>query len=166
MVTANLSFGEYMRRLRRSKKMSLTQLADKTKLSYTNLSRIENDSTFPNAKTVSRLAEALEGDLKVMLGLADCLPKTILERIMDRQEGSTSLPLNRSAGPGTGSKEAGRPPAGEVAAHMAKLYGLDENESQLIGEVLEDLLRLPRHQLTAVRGLIQTISGGEDDDES
>ena len=66
-MTEQLTFGEYMRRLRRAKGLNLSDLTQRTELSYSHLSRIENDSSLPQPKTVVEIATALDGDLKRML---------------------------------------------------------------------------------------------------
>lgn len=96
-MNATLTLGEYIRRLRRSKGWQLQRLATETGLSLTHLSRIENDNAVPNAESVVRLAGALDGDLTLMLEMADCLPREILERLIDRAS-DASPALHRSAG--------------------------------------------------------------------
>ena len=59
-MPASLTLGETIRRLRRHKKWSLGTLAQETGLSYSYLSRVENDSASPQADAVARLAEALD----------------------------------------------------------------------------------------------------------
>ena len=81
-----LTLGETIRRLRREKQWSLGTLAERTGLSYSHLSRVENDSASPQADGIARIAEALDGDLRALLELAACLPEVILQRI-SRQEG-------------------------------------------------------------------------------
>jgi transcriptional regulator with XRE-family HTH domain len=92
-----LTLGEYIRRLRRAKGWQLHQLAAATRMSLSHLSRIENDNALPNAESVVKLATALDGDLERMLELANCLPREILQRLIDRA-GDTSPALHRSAG--------------------------------------------------------------------
>jgi transcriptional regulator with XRE-family HTH domain len=92
-----LTLGEYMRRLRRAKGWQLHQLATATRMSLSHLSRIENDNAVPNAESVVKLATALDGDLERMLELANCLPREILQRLIDRA-GDVSPALHRSAG--------------------------------------------------------------------
>ena len=86
-MNRQLTFGETMRRLRRQKEWSLGTLAEETGLSYSHLSRVENDSASPQADAVARLAEALDGDLRELLELAACLPAVILQRIARRGRG-------------------------------------------------------------------------------
>ena len=90
----NLTFGEYIRHLRRRKGWNLQGLAKETGLSPSHLSRLENDNNLPNPETVVKLAGVLGGDLDQMLALAKCLPQEILERLIHR----SSAPLRRSAG--------------------------------------------------------------------
>src|SRR3954468_12589275 len=92
-----LSFGEYVRRLRRRKRWQHQELATATGLSVTHLSRIENDNAVPNPDTVVKLANALDGDLGSLLQLADCLPREILDRLVDRAADGGTV-LKRSAG--------------------------------------------------------------------
>jgi transcriptional regulator with XRE-family HTH domain len=81
-----LTFGEYIRRLRRGRKWNLNTLAEASGISYTHLSRIENDSKLPSVDLVAKLAEALDGDLIAMLVMADCLPRSILDLMRSREE--------------------------------------------------------------------------------
>src|SRR5678809_791412 len=92
-----LTFGEYVRRLRRRKRWQLQALATATGLSVTHLSRIENDSAVPNADTIVKLSNALDGELERMLQMADCLPREILDRLVHRAAYGGTV-LKRSAG--------------------------------------------------------------------
>jgi transcriptional regulator with XRE-family HTH domain len=95
-MVGQVTFGEYIRRLRRAKRWTLDDVAQRAGLSGTHLSRIENDSAVPSPETVVRLAEALDGDLTQLLDLAKCLPQEILDRLIDRASASPSA-LRRSA---------------------------------------------------------------------
>src|SRR3954466_14376294 len=79
-MQSDLSFGEYLRRLRRDRPMPLQDVARKAGLSSTHLSRLENESGLPTTDTVVKIHNVLGGDLTVMLELAQCLPDEILER--------------------------------------------------------------------------------------
>ncbi len=92
-----LTLGEYIRRLRRRSKKSLQELSDATGLSVSHISRLENDNALPSADTVVKLAAELSGDLDRMLELADCLPREILERLI-QQAGRSAGAHRRSAG--------------------------------------------------------------------
>jgi len=148
-----------MRRLRRDSKWSLSKLAEKTGLNYPHLSRMENDSTVPRADTVAKLAESLGGDLKVMLELADCLPRTILDRIMSTQEDDTADSLKRTAG--------NRPSPGDQGAiiesfQTALTQVIAQDETGSLVQALDELVHLEEHQRNAVINLIHSLaSGGE-----
>jgi transcriptional regulator with XRE-family HTH domain len=95
--STRISLGEYVRRLRRDKQWDLQELADHVDLSVSHLSRIENDRAVPNADSVIRLAKALDGDLGLMLELAEHLPREMLERLLRRVNGGGSA-HRRAAG--------------------------------------------------------------------
>src|SRR4051794_7425757 len=96
-MDAGLTFGEYVRRLRRRKRWQLQELSTATGLSVTHLSRFENDSAVPNPESVVKLSKALDGELELMLQMADCLPREILDRLVDRAAVGGKV-LKRSAG--------------------------------------------------------------------
>lgn len=73
-----VTFGEYVRRLRRAKGWTAVTAADATGIASTHLSRVENDKLRPNAETVAQLHNALGGDLVEMLRLAACIPMEIM----------------------------------------------------------------------------------------
>ncbi len=138
-MEAKLTFGETVRRLRRQKKWSLGQLQQATGLSYSYLSRVENDSASPQVEAVTKIAEALDGDLGELLELANCLPEVILKRLVRRAEASGAS-LNRSAGTG------GSAPTSRVAALVAELAiasGLSVAEANEMADVIERLVKLP-----------------------
>ncbi len=149
-----LTFGETIRRLRREKKWSLGTLAEKTGLSYSFLSRVENDSASPQADAVARLAEALEGDLPHLLELADCLPRLILDRIMARGD-AVGPTLNRSAGPGR--DDAPPDAVGALIVDLALKHGLSVADGQEVAEAIESLLRLPVPARRGVTSMIHSL---------
>jgi transcriptional regulator with XRE-family HTH domain len=156
-----LTFGEYMRRLRRVKGLSLHDLAEQTRLSYSHLSRIENDSSLPQPNTVVQIATALDGDLKQMLELADCLPQIILDRMAERGE-RAGEPLKRSAG---GRREEWSPESSlnDLAMQIARTSGLTPSEARAMANAFERLVNLEEHQRSAVTSLIRSLSAdGED----
>ena len=150
------TLGEYIRRLRRGRKWSLHTLADETGLSYSHLSRIENDSTVPRADTVVRIGEALGGDLKLMLELANSLPKIILDRLESRHEAGSD-PVKRSAGFDS------NPPPKDVsltalADEIARTSGLSDKEAVSIARIVKRLAQLNEHHRDAVMVLIRSLS--------
>ena len=159
MTTDQLTLGEYIRRLRRQANQSLLSLAEETKISYSHLSRIENDSTVPNADTVVKIATALDGDLKRMLELADCLPRAILERIRAREQTAEPSSLRRTAGHGRHDPE----PLGSGLSDLALAAGLAQEEVDDIMAAMKQLIRMRPHARRAVVEMIRSLE--EDDDQ-
>ena len=60
----NTSFGEYIRRLRNSKGLTLTQLGAKLNLDSANLSKIENGIREFDEKRLSKLSKVFELDFE------------------------------------------------------------------------------------------------------
>ena len=79
IMNHTVTFGEYVRRLRRKKGWGLRELAEASGLSVSHLSRLQNDTGVPRPETVVKLAEVLDGDLELMLGLSGALPVQILK---------------------------------------------------------------------------------------
>jgi transcriptional regulator with XRE-family HTH domain len=151
MSTEQLSIGEYIRRLRKKKVWSLQMVADHTGLSYHHLSRIENDSTVPGAETVAKVADALGGDLKLMLEMADCLPRQILDRISSRPE-ATSATLKRAAG--GGSQPSGANPEARALAFV-RAAGIPESEETEVANAVIRLVNLDRKRRHAIVQLLE-----------
>ncbi len=159
-MNRQLTFGETMRRLRRQKGWDLGTLAAETGLSYSHLSRVENDSASPQADAVARLAEALDGDLRELLELAACLPAVILQRIARREEGNPAGSLNRSA---RRDDESLRGSVGALVTDLAIQYGLQGPEVQELAEAIERLVALPPEQRASITRLILTLESNRGD---
>lgn len=153
-----LKLGEYLRRLRRARGWNLQQLADATGISYSHLSRIENDSTMPNADSVAKLAIALDGDLRLMLEQASCLPRIILERIQDLQAAEPAgATLHR--GFVTKGHEPSGGPADVTVGELCRRAGLSPADTAAIASAVEELVHLPAGSCNALVGLIHTWYG-------
>lgn len=127
-------------------------VADETELSYHHLSRVENDSAVPGVETIAKLADALGGDLKLMLEMADCLPRQILNRITSRPE-TASRSLKRSAG-GASSQASGTSPEGRALA-LAKAAGIPGAEEVEVANAIVRLLTLDRKRRRAIVQLLE-----------
>lgn len=160
-MNEKLTLGETIRRLRRQKKWNLGKLAEETGLSYSYLSRVENDSASPQADAVARLAEALDADLRELLELAACLPDVILKRISRRAEGSPAGSLNRSAHRDDGSS---RGSVGSLIIDLAMQYGLPVPEAHDLAEAIERLVTLPPEQRASFTRLILTLDSNRGDE--
>ena len=150
LMEEEISLGEYVRRLRRGKGLSLHALSEETGLSYSHLSRIENDSTLPGPETITKLVEVLGGDLRQMLAMAKCLPKMILERIQAQGEPATRATLHRTAGAGRGTGRDTIPALLEFATDA----GLDRGEAEEVASAMAALCSLPPHQRLLIAQMI------------
>lgn len=61
-----ISLGKRIRKLRLSKKMTLAKLAAYCDFEKSNMARIEKGNTNPTFKTLHKIANALEIDIKVL----------------------------------------------------------------------------------------------------
>ncbi len=154
-----ISLGEYIRRLRRARNLSLYALSEQTGLSYSHLSRIETNSTVPGAGTVAKLAETLEGNLKSMLEMADCLPRAILDRITARDE-SQPASLHRTAGD-THTWESEERDA-RLLSYAAD-SGLNEDEAAQLASAVAELVRLEPRRRSAVTKMLLAFQAEDDD---
>jgi len=152
MSQEQITIGEYVRGLRRKKGWNLQVLAEKTELSYHHLSRIENDSAAPGAETLTALAEALGGNLKLMLELAGSVPS----QIVSRMSGSGSPALRRAAG---GRGAAAESPRGAAVA-LARSMGVPASEADELASAMLRLLQLERPRRSVIVDLIKTLSKG------
>lgn len=148
------TLGAYLRELRRKKTWSLLALSQHSGMNYQHLSRIENDSIVPAPDTVVKLAEALGGDLNLMLQLADCLPRQILERLSARPG---SPVLRRAA---SGAKGEGTSTPNASAKALARAMGVPQSELNDVADAIVRLLSLDARRRQAVVLLMQTFDGG------
>jgi len=153
-VPTEQTLGDYLRELRKKKEWTLLALSEQTKLNYPHLSRIENDSAVPTPQTVVTLANALGGDLNLMLELADCLPKQILDRLTSRPETPV---MKRSAG-GASRPSTSAPNARAEA--LARSLGVPDSEVADVAEAVIHLLKLDSRRRRAVVQLMKTFDGG------
>jgi hypothetical protein len=105
---------------------------------------------------VVRIAAALDGDLKLMLEMADCLPRAILDRIAAREEASSPTPLSRAL---EGQLKRPGPPSGSCGDvnDLALAAGLNENEASDIVDADNHLVHLKPAQRSAVMRLIRSL---------
>ena len=83
-----MRFGEEIRRLRRSKGMSLRELAADVGVGFTYLSKIENNkldfADWPSENLIERLADALGMPCDELMLLAERIPSGVRNRILQR----------------------------------------------------------------------------------
>lgn len=85
-----MSFGEKIRELRRSKRLTLRELAAKVGVGFTYLSKIENNRLevghSPSERLIHKLAIELEGVEDELMLLADKVPELIRQRVIERPD--------------------------------------------------------------------------------
>jgi len=85
-----MTFGERVRELRKTKNLTLRDMATKVEIDFTYLSKIENGkldfSDYPSEKLIRRLAKALGGDVDELLLLAEKIPDEIRKRVVERPD--------------------------------------------------------------------------------
>jgi transcriptional regulator with XRE-family HTH domain len=84
------AFGERVRELRLTKNLTLQALAKKVRVTFTYLSKIENQKLsfgeFPSDALIVRLARALGADPDELLLLAEKIPDAIRTRVLQRPD--------------------------------------------------------------------------------
>lgn len=162
----HISLGEYVRRLRRSKRWELQDVARESGVSLSHLSRIENDHAIPNPETVVKLVAALDGNLDQMLQLANNLPKEILERLVGSTEAANRGRLRTTGGerPDPGFIKAlvdeMDPTIRTKLAELATMFGMDDKDVDGIFSVLQKLAQMNADEREAVIGFLAS-SGNE-----
>ncbi|MEQ1830580.1 MAG: helix-turn-helix transcriptional regulator [Pirellula sp.] len=85
-----MHFGARVKSLRKSKSLTQRQLATLLGVSFTYISKVENEKLhfgdFPSEKFIHKLARVLDGDESELLLLADKVPDFIRQRIRQRPE--------------------------------------------------------------------------------
>ena len=161
-MESRLSLGQYVRSLRRQKRWSLQVLAESVGLSASRISRIETDRAIPTADTVVKLANALNGDMNLMLEMAECLPQEILERLV-RRVGGGSTPHRRLAG-----KEGADPTFAadlvedidpDLRSALTAAYQLSDEDVDGIFSVLQRLAGMDRRERNAIIGFLNAKTG-------
>ncbi|EGQ27531.1 XRE family transcriptional regulator [Sporosarcina newyorkensis 2681] len=67
-------FGEQIRQLRKSKKLTLRNLAEKSNLSYSFIASLEKGRYNPSRESIYSIAKSLDADVNELLMLAGFLP--------------------------------------------------------------------------------------------
>ena len=110
---------------------------------------------------MARLAQALDGDLKAMLEMAQCLPQVILDRI-NAQEPQAASSLKRTAGAAENAPD--EPISGMdhvMVTRITEIYGLDNVEASALAQAIEGLVSLEKTQRSSVVALISSLSAQE-----
>jgi transcriptional regulator with XRE-family HTH domain len=85
-----MRFGEKIRELRKAKNLGQRALAEQVGISFTYLSKIENEKLdfgdYPSEELIRKLAEALNHDADELLLLAKKIPEDIKSRVLERPD--------------------------------------------------------------------------------
>jgi len=85
-----MKFGQRVRQLRHQKKLTQRELAIKLGISFTYISKVENENLhfgdYPSEKFIHKLADELDADEEELLLLADKVPAGIRKRIRERPD--------------------------------------------------------------------------------
>jgi transcriptional regulator with XRE-family HTH domain len=85
-----MQFGQRVRQLRHQKKLTQRDLATKLGVSFTYISKVENENLhfcdYPSEKFIHKLADELDADEEELLLLADKVPAGIRKRIRERPD--------------------------------------------------------------------------------
>lgn len=92
-----MTFGQKIRELRKKHDLTQRELAGRVGINFTYLSKIENNKLqqvqFPRADTIKRLARELDADVDELLLLAQKIPDTIKERVIQRPDAFRKIAL-------------------------------------------------------------------------
>ena len=85
-----MTFGTRIRELRRTKNLTLRDVAKQVQVTFTYLSKIENQKLsfgeFPSNDLILKLASALDSDPDDLLLLAEKIPDAIRKRVLQRPD--------------------------------------------------------------------------------
>lgn len=85
-----MTFGNRIRELRQAKSLTLRDVAKRVKVTFTYLSKIENQKLsfgeFPSDDLILRLARVLGADPDELLLLAEKIPDAIRNRVLQRPD--------------------------------------------------------------------------------
>ncbi len=85
-----MRFGEKIRELRKAKNLSQRALGDKVGVSFTYISKVENEKLdfgdYPSEDLIRKLAKALGADESELFLLAEKIPEQIKRRVMERPD--------------------------------------------------------------------------------
>jgi transcriptional regulator with XRE-family HTH domain len=85
-----MRFGEQIRELRKGKGLSQRALGELVGVSFTYISKVENEKLdfgdYPSEDLIRKLAKALEADEAELYLLAEKIPEDIRRRVMERPD--------------------------------------------------------------------------------
>lgn len=159
-----MSFGEFLRRLRRKQGRALQHVAREARMSVAHLSRLENDKVTPTTKTVTKLREVLGGDLREMLERAGCLPPGAIPQAIHWCRCSCDHGPTRSAWSSPDTLSDPRPVVLEdeevAAAHtLATTFSMDILDAMRLTPSLLAISTMSQEERERVMGVLQVLTG-------
>ncbi len=109
------SFGKYLRRKRKQKKMSQRALASEAEVNFTYLSKVENDVpgfSSVSEPTLQKMADALDVDADEMITRAGKVPSDVKQMLVDDFSLIKELRNRKGQSTPSGSKKADDESAG------------------------------------------------------
>jgi len=85
-----MTFGQKIRQLRKARTLSQRDLAERVRVSFTYISKIENGhldfGDYPSEELILKLAKALGADADELLLLAKKIPESVRKRVIQRPD--------------------------------------------------------------------------------
>lgn len=85
-----MTFGQKIRQLRKAQSLSQRDLAERVRVSFTYISKIENGhldfGDYPSEELILKLAKALGADADELLLLAKKIPESVRKRVIQRPD--------------------------------------------------------------------------------
>ena len=94
----NRNFADRLRRLRRKKGVGLKRAAPQLGVSYTYLSKIENNKAVPSTELLERIATYYEADTDELFMLADKIPDDIRDILRENPREALDFLRQRFSG--------------------------------------------------------------------
>jgi len=92
-----MGFGERVRELRRAKSLSQRALGERVGVSFTYVSKIENErldfAAYPSEALIRKLSKALKADEDELMLLAEKIPEHIRKRVIQRPDAFQKIAL-------------------------------------------------------------------------
>lgn len=98
-----MSFGSFLRGMRKKENIGIKRLAPQLDISYTYLSKLENDKVIPSKDVIERIAYYFRYDLDELLISADKVPDDIRRILRENPKEAAALLRRRF---GDASKES------------------------------------------------------------
>jgi transcriptional regulator with XRE-family HTH domain len=137
-------FGEYIRRVRNLKDLSLRELAEKADMSFSQLSKIERGDSSPTQSTIEKLSFGLNVSKYELLALAGYMSEEIIEEMMLGISDNASEMLKESISP-----YKFNPTIYHISLDWIMTYGdaLNEDDAELLAKELEDFYTVRKESL-------------------